>query len=99
MKYTKSELVKMSENADMIEAYKYTDSTKRVHTDCVRYIGEGMFDLSELDCLNYDEDGNADVDVYMMDEEEYNNTICANSCECFTLESDAKIMVVIDRCA
>lgn len=63
-----------------IETYQYTDKTRRLHTDFVTYIGDASFCKDEIENLPYDADEEIDTDVFVMDREEYNNTICAN-CE------------------
>lgn len=79
MKYTKDQLIKLTESATSIETYKYQFSNGNIHTDNVEYIGNGSFDKSEIDNLAYDESGEVDVDVEIMDADRYSNTILANS--------------------
>lgn len=50
------------------ETYEYTDKTQRLHTDFIKSI-----DLNSTDDID-------NFDVFLLNEEEYNNTILANSC-------------------
>ena len=99
MKYTATEIKNMVKDASSIETYKYTDCTHRLHTDCIKYIGNSCFNESEIDNLPYDEDGNVDVDVEIMNGERYNETILANCSGVFTdfNEEDDKVAVIVVR--
>lgn len=95
MKYTKNQIKNICTEATSIEIYVYTDKSQRVHTDTLAYIGLGDFNESELDELPYDDNGEVDVDIYLMDNEEYNRTIYANCGERSDMEPGEKTAVVI----
>ena len=97
MKHNKEELKDLCKEAAGIEVYKYTDNSRRVHTDFVKYIGNGNFNETELDELPYDDNGEADVDVFLMDNDEYNRTIYANTGEHSDMEPGEKMAVVVAR--
>ena len=92
MKYSKSEIQTMVENK-YYELYKYTDSTKRIHTDTVESLDQ------DIDKLPYDEKGEVDVDIQEMDKEEYSRSILANSCVAWDdmFEDDDKVLVIVVR--
>lgn len=75
------------------ELYKYTDSTKRIHTDTVESLDQ------DIDKLPYDENGEVDVDIQEMDKEEYSRSILANSCVAWDdmFEDDDKVLVIVVR--
>lgn len=97
MKYNKSELIARAAEAASVETYEYTGKKRSIHTDSVKYIGNGCFDNSEIEALPYDEKGEVDVDVQLMDKEDYESTILAN-CGCSwedMYEEDDKILVIV----
>ena len=53
------------------EAYAYTSSSLRPHTDCIKAIDTDYLDMELADHASY----------CLMDEEEYSNSIYANSSE------------------
>lgn len=75
------------------ELYKYTDSTKHIHTDTVESLDQ------DVDKLPYDEKGEVDVDIQEMDKEEYSRSILANSCVAWDdmFEDDDKVLVIVVR--
>lgn len=92
MKYSKSEIQQMVEN-EYYELYKYTDNTKRIHTDTVESLDQ------DIDKLPYDENGEVDVDIQEMDKEEYSRSILANSCVAWDdmFNDDDKVLVIVVR--
>lgn len=84
-------LEKEKDNFDTFEVWKYSDKTRRLHTDFIENI-DG----------NYSTGIYKDVDVkdyYIMDEAEYNRTVCANCMnadfdECYD-DADAKVLVIM----
>ena len=92
MKYSKNEIRAMVENK-YYELYKYTDSTKRIHTDTIESLDQ------DVDKLPYDEKGEVDVDIQEMDKEEYSRSILANSCVAWDdmFEDDDKVLVIVVR--
>lgn len=99
MKYNKSELIARAAEASFVETYEYTDRSHRIHTDFVKYIGNGNFDNSEIEELQYDENGEIDVDVQLMDKEDYESTILANCSPSWDemYSEDDKILVIVVR--
>lgn len=99
MKYNKSELIARASEATLVETYKYTDKTHRLHTDFVKYIGNSNFDNSEIENLPYDENGEVDVDVQLMEREDYEQTILANCGSTWDemYQDDDKILVIVVR--
>lgn len=97
MKYTKEQIKDLCTEAIGIEIYKYTGKNHRVHTDTLNYIGPGNFDETELDELPYDENGEVDVDIFLMDNEDYDRTIYANCGEHSDMEPGEKMAIVIVR--
>lgn len=97
MKYNKKQLLEEAQNARFIEVYKYTDSNRRIHTDHVEYIGNGNLDISEIDTLPYNEKGEVDADVQLMNRNDYESTILANSGQRWEdgLEENDKILVIV----
>lgn len=89
MKMKVKELLKKEKYTDW-EVYQYTDRTHRVHTDFVRWIGDMDFEkLKELEVQDY----------YIMGEDEYNETIRANTdhedFESAYGEKEATVLVII----
>ena len=79
MKYTGIELEeRANKEATAVETYKFTGKDYRIHYDNVEYIGNYNFDTTELFRLPYDENGEVDAVVELMDREEYKRTILAN---------------------
>jgi hypothetical protein len=99
MKYTKEELIAAVANATQVETYEYVGKNHRIHTDTVKYIGNSCFDNSEIEALPFDENGEIDVDVEIMGEEDYNNTILANTGSYWSdmYEADDKVAVIVIR--
>ena len=97
MKYNKSELIARAAEATLVETYEYTGKNHRIHTDTVKYIGNSNFDNSESEALPYDENGEVDVDVELMDKEDYERSILANSCTSWEdmYQEDDKILVIV----
>jgi len=99
MKYTANEIKSIVTNASAIETYIYKFNNGRIHTDNVDYIGNCNFDDSEIDELPYDENGEVDIDIQLMDAEDYNATIYANCGQRFEDEHEEgdKVAVIIVR--
>ncbi len=99
MKYNKSELIARAAEATLVETYEYTGKNHRIHTDTVKYIGNSNFDNSEIEALPYDENGEVDVDVQLMDREDYETTILANCSSSWDdmYADDDKILVIVVR--
>lgn len=99
MKYNKSELIAKAAEATLVETYEYTGNNHRIHTDTVKYIGNSNFDNSEIEALPYDENGEVDVDVQLMDHEDYETTILANCTNQWedVYSDDDKILVIVVR--
>ncbi len=99
MKYNKKELLKEAKKATAVETYEYTDrQNHHIHTDCVKYIGNGNFDKSEIEGLPYDKQGEVDVDIEFMDREDYDSTLCANcdmSWDDSYAEDDIVLVIVV----
>ena len=81
---------------DDYEIYKYTGKKHSIHTDSVKFLyslnwyNEGDFPYLDLEVCDY----------RLMNEEEYNNTIEANSCDVADFETwygnkDAVVLVII----
>ena len=81
MKQNKQQIIDETKQAAMVEVYRLTGLGRGIHTDNLEYIGSGDFDSREIDTLPFDENGEADVDINLMDKEEYESTVLANSCE------------------
>lgn len=90
---TVAELIEQEKDSfDTFEVWKYLDKTRRLHTDFIKNLDE-----------EYGEDvwGKVEVkDFYIMDEEEYDETILINSSERadFTMwygKKDAKVLVIL----
>lgn len=98
MKYTRQEIIDGTKGAALIETYVFTSSNHRIHTDNIKYVGPGTFDNQEIEDLPY-VDGEADVDIHIMDREDYESTVIVNSCETWPedLTEDDKIAVIIIR--
>ena len=96
MRYTKNEILERTKGAALVETYVFSGNNHRVHTDNLKYVGPGSFDNGEIDAIPYVE-GEADVDIYIMDKEEYEGTVLANSSDKWPeeLSDNDKIAVVI----
>ena len=70
MKYNKQELIERAKEASFVETYEYVGKNHSIHTDTVKYIGNGSGDNSEIDALPFDENGEVDADVELMDRED-----------------------------
>lgn len=100
MKYTSTEIKNLTANATTVETYRYKFNNGNIHTDNVEYIGNALFDNSEIDGLPYDENGEVDVDIQVMDAEDYNTTIYANCGERFEdehEEGDTVAVIVVRK--
>ena len=95
--YTKQEIIEATAKAALVETYKQTDLGRGIHTDNIKYIGTGTFDNQEIENLPYDENGEIEVDITIMDKEEYTSTVLANCCEEWPedLSDDDTIAVII----
>jgi hypothetical protein len=69
-----------------VEVYEFTDKRHSIHTDSIR----------ELDPNEYNDNSEVIADS-LMDEEEYNNTILANTSTRFTdiYNKDDKVLVIV----
>ena len=96
MKYSNQEIKNLTKEAALIETYVFTSDNHRIHTDNIRYIGTGTFDNQEIENLPF-VDGEADVEVHVMNKEEYEASVLANSSESWPedLTKDDKIAVII----
>lgn len=88
---TVSEIIK-NENFKEFEVWKYSDNTKRLHSDFIKNV-DGVYSFDTYKDIEAD-------NFYIMDEEEYNNTICANSSVYADFDSwygnkEAKILVIM----
>lgn len=99
MKYNKEQLIARATEATHVETYKYIGKSHIIHTDTVKYIGNGNFDNSEIEVLPYDENGEVDVDVELMECEDYERTILANcgTSWCDMYDDGDKILVIVVR--
>ena len=102
MKYGKEELLRYAREcgAKFIETYRYTDHTERLHTDFIRYIGECRLDEREIGMLPFNEEGEIEADVRLMDREEYESTVEANcepTWEDAGLSDDDRILIIVIR--
>lgn len=97
MKYTENELMQLAKSADYVDTYRFTGANHNVHTDNVEYIGNGMNNTTEIDCLPYDNEGEVDAYVEIMGRSEYNYTILANTCVEWRdmYEENDKVLVII----
>ncbi len=97
MKYKKQEIIERTKDAALNETYILTGNGHGIHTDNLKYVGPWTFDIQEIESLPYDVNGEVDVDIKIMDKEEYESTVLANSCEHWPddLTNDDKIAVII----
>jgi hypothetical protein len=96
---SKDELIALANKADYVEVYEYINGANHVHTDTISYIGNGNFDVSELDCLSYNSDNMTDADVYIMDKEDYESTILANCGETWRsmgFKEEDRVLVIVE---
>lgn len=91
---TKQKILEQTNGCALIEVYR-TDDTKRVHTDHIEYVGLGFFDNSEIDALPFDSNGECNVDLYIMDKDEYCSTVIVNSSEQWELDDNDTIAVIV----
>lgn len=75
-----------------IEVYRYTGKNHDIHTDFIESLDVNINDL-KVESIN-------DIDFQLMDEDDYNNSILANSCTAADFDDwygdkDAKILVII----
>lgn len=80
-----------ADNLTTFEIWKYTDKTERLHTNFIKNIDEEY----SLDRLN-----DFEADYFIMDESEYDKTICANCCQAANFEEwyddkNAKVLVIM----
>lgn len=78
MKYTKEQLIEAVKGCVSIEPHRYKDSWHKLHSDYIDYIGNGLFDLSEIEDLDFDDNGEIEAEVEIMDEHDYKFTVLAN---------------------
>lgn len=76
---------------DNVEFYRYSGLGRGVHTDNLEYL-----DISSCEEL-FSNREEIDLDVFIMGEEEYDKTICANSHFCWgdAYQSDEKCAIII----
>lgn len=72
MKYNLNEIKEMVKDCNEIEIYKFTDKTHRLHTDCIESVG------CDIDEIPTDGHGMVEAQIEVMDEQRYNETVCAN---------------------
>lgn len=96
MRYTKNEILERTKGAALVETYAFLGNNHRVHTDNLKYVGPGTFDNGEIDSIPY-VNGEADVDIHIMDKEKYESTVLVNSSESWpeNLSDDDLIAVII----
>ena len=97
MKYTNQEILGLTKDAALLETYVLTGLGRGIHTDNLKYVGTSTFDIQEIENLPHDENGKVDVNIHIMDKEEYESTVLANSCAGWPedLTDDDKIAVII----
>ena len=97
MKYNKSELHAKAAEAASVEIYEYIGKSHAIHTDNVKYVCNGSFDMSEIDDIKFDENGEVDADVQLMGREEMEATILANCGESWDdmYDENDKVLVII----
>lgn len=64
----------------------------------MKYIGNSSFDNSEIDELPFDDNGEVDADVELMDREDYERTIlanCSSSWEDMYDDGDKVLVIVV----
>ena len=96
--YTKEQIIERTKDAALIETYVLTGLGRGIHTDNLKYVGTGTFDNQEIENLPFDEDGKVEVNIEIMDKEDYERTVLANSSESWSdydLKDDDKIAVII----
>lgn len=79
-----------ADNLTTFEIWKYTDKTERLHTDFIKNI-DGEYSLERLNDF--------EADYFIMDESEYDKTICAN-CQAANFEEwyddkNVKVLVIM----
>lgn len=79
--YTKQEIIEATKDAALIETYVLTGLGRGIHTDNLKYVGTSTFDIQEIENLPFDEDGKVEANINLMDKEEYERTVLANSSE------------------
>ena len=97
MKYNKQELIERAKEATFVETYEYVGKNHSIHTDTVKYIGNSSFDISEIDALPFDDNGEVDADVELMDREDYERTILANCSSTWDdlFDDGDKVLVIV----
>lgn len=75
MKWKLEKLLSAAERATCVETYRYKGDAEDIHESNLEYIGNGEFDDSEIEGLPFDESGEIDADVFLLDEEEYTERV------------------------
>lgn len=94
MKTTKKQLISEYQDGNYaaVEIYRSTDNRNELHTDYIKHECESLDELPD----NYD----IACEVYELDQDEYNNTILANTCQTADFKAwygdpDAIVLVVL----
>jgi len=94
MLYTKSQIIEKTKSANYVEIYRLWDRSHGIYSDYL----ESDVDIETIDDLPYNIKGEVDVDIEIMDKEDYSNSVIANSSvtwEDFGWEDDEKVAVII----
>lgn len=94
MLYTKSQIIEKTNSANYVEIYTKKNAQGEIHTDNL----DSSVELDTIDNLPYNVKGEVDVDIEIMDKEDYSHSVLANSSaswEDFGWEDDEKVAVII----
>ena len=94
MLYTKKEIIEKTKSANYVEIYLLRDTSHRIHSDNI----VSDVDFETIEDLPYNIKGQVDVDIEIMDKEDYSNSVIANTSvtwEDFGWEDYEKVAVII----
>lgn len=94
MLYTKEEIIEKTKSANHVEIYRLWDRRHGIHSD---YLDSDV-NIETIDDLPYNSNGQVDVDIDIMDKEDYCSTVIANSSvtwEDFDWDDNDKVAVII----
>lgn len=102
MKYSSKKIKDLTKEAALVEAWTYIApgirrTRKNLRAEYLKYVGTSTFDEQEIDNLCYDENGEADVEIYILDKEAYEKEFLANTSDKWPeeLADNDKIALII----
>ena len=102
MKYSIKEIFGLTDEAALVYAWAPTRiirSRRDLRAEYLKYVGTSTGDIREIENLPFDENGEADVEIFIYNKEDYENLFLANTSEKWPegLNDDDKIAIIITK--